>query len=110
MDKPADPATPFREVYQSFLDALVDGHPADRSSFRSIVRWSVIDVSSSSYAGDRTGRAAAGSRCSRSRRSSWALAATTMVDALIAIAPTAIDNSMPHGVSTPMATGIAMRL
>ena len=23
MDKPADPATPFREVYQSFLDDLV---------------------------------------------------------------------------------------
>ena len=30
MDKPADPATPFGEVYQSFFDDLaLEGHEAD---------------------------------------------------------------------------------
>jgi hypothetical protein len=33
-----------------------------------------------------------------------------MVEALIAIAPTLIGRSMPHGTSIPAATGIASRL
>jgi hypothetical protein len=33
-----------------------------------------------------------------------------IVDALIAIAPTAIGRSIPHGTSTPAAIGIATRL
>src|SRR5207247_8360746 len=55
---------------------------------------------------------ACGGSCWRSwrRRKSWALAATTIVDALMTIAPTAIGRSTPHGTSTPAATGIAMRL
>ena len=47
---------------------------------------------------------------SRTRRRSWAFAATMIVDRLIAIAPTAIGRSMPHGTKRPIATGIATRL
>ena len=49
-------------------------------------------------------------RRNRSRRSSWALSATTIVEALIATAPSAIGRSMPHGTSSPAATGIATTL
>ena len=47
---------------------------------------------------------------SRTRRRSWALAATTMVETLMAIAPTAIGRSMPQGMSRPAATGMARTL
>ena len=50
------------------------------------------------------------SRCSRTRRRSCALAATMMVERLMAMAPTAIERSMPHGTKMPIATGIATRL
>ena len=48
--------------------------------------------------------------CRRTLRRSWALAATMIVDALIATAPTAIGRSIPQGTSSPAATGIAIRL
>lgn len=35
MDKPADPATPFCEVYQSFLDDRESVHQVERAQ----VRW-----------------------------------------------------------------------
>ena len=55
-------------------------------------------------------RPSAGVRPSRTRRRSCALAATMIVDALIAIAPTAIGRSSPKGTRTPAATGMATRL
>src|SRR5450759_1182853 len=62
----------------------------------------------------QAGRSAAlpaiGSLRSFRRRRSWALAATMIVERLIAIAPTAIGRSMPHGTKTPAATGMATRL
>lgn len=47
---------------------------------------------------------------SRRRRSSWALKATTMVDTLMATAPSAIGMSMPYGTSRPIATEMATTL
>jgi len=44
------------------------------------------------------------------RLRSWALAATMIVEALMAMAPTAIGRSMPHGTKSPAATGMATRL
>jgi hypothetical protein len=44
------------------------------------------------------------------RRRSCAFRATTMVEALIKIAPTAGANSMPSGASTPAATGTVTKL
>jgi hypothetical protein len=38
------------------------------------------------------------------------LAATTIVETLIATAPTAMGRSSPHGTKTPAATGIAITL
>jgi hypothetical protein len=61
-------------------------------------------VASSGWAGGGV------SRRSRTRRRSWALAATTMVEALMAIAPTDIGRSIPHGTKRPMATGMAIKL
>ena len=43
-------------------------------------------------------------------RSSWALAATTMVDTLITSAPTLIGSEKPSGTNRPAATGMAMAL
>src|SRR5207302_10489302 len=51
----------------------------------------------------------AGRRRSR-RRSSWALSATTMVDALMRMAPTSGDSVIPNGAPTPAARGMANRL
>ena len=45
------------------------------------------------------GSAAGCSRRSRTRRRSWALAATMIVDRLMATAPTAIGRSIPQGTS-----------
>ena len=45
-----------------------------------------------------------------SLRRSWALRATTMVEALIRMAPTAGDRVIPAKVSTPAARGMANRL
>ena len=46
MDKPADPATPFGEVYQAFLDDLdARGHASQRRSHRyryNIVRFETL--------------------------------------------------------------------
>ncbi len=55
-----------------------------------------------------TGAAGLGPR--RSRRSSCALAATTIVDTLISTAPTAGASVTPAKANTPAATGIAMAL
>jgi hypothetical protein len=44
------------------------------------------------------------------RRSSWALSATTTVEVLISTAPRAIGSTNPQGTSTPAASGIATRL
>ena len=63
-----------------------------------------------SQAGAGAGCAGVGSRRSRRRRSSWALAATTMVETLMAIAPTAIGRSRPQGTNSPAAIGIAIML
>jgi len=46
---------------------------------------------------------------SRNRRRSWALAATTIVDRLIASAPTLIGRTKPMGVSRPAAAGMVSR-
>ena len=51
-----------------------------------------------------------GSGRSRRPRRSCALAATMIVERLIAIAPTAIGRSIPHGTRMPAAIGIATRL
>ena len=59
---------------------------------------------------DQGDRASSGSERNCRRRNSWALAATTMVEALMATAPTAMVRSMPQGVRTPAATGMAMTL
>src|ERR1700689_1917571 len=50
------------------------------------------------------------SRCKSKRRSSWAFAATIIVDRLIAIAPTLIGRSSPEWMNNPAATGIATKL
>src|SRR5438552_3182546 len=47
---------------------------------------------------------------SRRPRSSWALAATMMVEALITRAPTLIGSRTPQGARTPAATGMASAL
>ena len=44
------------------------------------------------------------------RRSSWALAATMIVERLMATAPSAIGRSMPQGTRRPAATGMATTL
>ena len=49
-------------------------------------------------------------RCSFTRRSNCALAATMMVERLIATAPTLMGRSTPRRTSRPPATGMAMRL
>jgi hypothetical protein len=49
-------------------------------------------------------------RCSFTRRSSCAFAATMMVDTLIATAPTLIGRSKPQRTRTPPAIGMASRL
>jgi len=72
-------------------------------------RWSVIVTSSQARSGTGVALFVWSGR-SRSRRRSWAFAATMIVEALIAIAPTAIGRSSPHGTNTPAATGIATRL
>src|SRR5699024_2692399 len=59
-------------------------------------------------AAGRDGHSAGGVRSSR--RSSWALAATMIVDADITAAPTAIGSTKPTGASTPAASGTATRL
>jgi dipeptidyl aminopeptidase/acylaminoacyl peptidase len=55
-------------------------------------------------------QADAGSGRSLSRRSSCALSATTMVDTLIARAPTLMGRTTPMGASSPAATGMASAL
>jgi hypothetical protein len=46
----------------------------------------------------------------RKRRRSWALAATMTVEALMAMAPTAIGRSSHQGTRMPAAIGMATRL
>jgi hypothetical protein len=62
------------------------------------------------YAGASCGALGGLSRRRRTRRRSWALTATTIVERLIAMAPTAIGRSIPHGTRTPAATGMATTL
>jgi len=50
------------------------------------------------------------SRRSLSRRSSWAFAATMIVERLIATAPTLMGRSSPMRTKSPAATGMATRL
>jgi hypothetical protein len=63
-----------------------------------------------SHACRRQGRRYAGWRRRSTRRRSWALRATTMVDRLISTAPTAGGRVMPAEASTPAATGTVIRL
>lgn len=56
------------------------------------------------------GRGQSGATSSSNRRSSWALSATTTVEVDIRMAPTAIGKMMPHGASTPAASGSATML
>lgn len=62
-----------------------------------------------SHAAAPAGPITASGRKSR-RRSSWAFNATTMVETLIRMAPTAGGISRPMGASTPAARGIARAL
>ena len=57
-----------------------------------------------------SGGSATSSGRSFSRRSSWALAATMMVEALMRMAPTAMGMTKPQGARTPAASGMATTL
>src|SRR4029078_4020846 len=59
---------------------------------------------------DFAGGGGGSSGCNRTRRSSWALAATMIVERLMAMAPAAIEMSMPHGTEIPTATRMARGL
>ena len=126
MDKPADPATPFGEVYPVVpRRPRARGHQASEHAHRSSHRRSAPPRRRAATAyGSRSrqtpadqvvasrGRVGGGgvSGRSRTRRRSCALAATMIVERLMAMAPTAIEMSMPHGTKMPIATGIATRL
>ena len=62
------------------------------------------------YVPANAGSAAGSGWRSCTRRSSWALAATTMVDRLIATAPMLIGRMIPQGAKRPAATGMASAL
>jgi hypothetical protein len=80
--------------------------PDDGKARHATVSWAAGRASASASAG--VSYFSVGVR--RTRRSSWAFAATTIVDTLISTAPIAGLNVIPAQASTPAASGIATTL